>query len=337
MTFFSKMSLFRKTVIISILVLAPVLMQARVVIKMATLAPVGSPWHELLLEMSQLWKKATRGEVIIKIYAGGVAGEERDVVRKMRIGQLQAAAVTVEGLTEISQDMNVFYIPMLAKTSEELAFIRNNLTPDLKSDLSRKGFKLLAWADVGWAYWFTNKKVTTPAQMRKLKLFTWAGDYRFVDLYKQFGFHPVPMSTADMLTSLQTKMIDGFATTPMFALSFQWFALAPNMLNMKWGPIIGGIVITKETWNKIPVKYHQELESISADIEKKAAEFVVMTEKALDVMKDNNLTVHELSATDMKKWEDQMLDAYPYVRGSIVPEEIFDKAIELKREYRNRN
>ena len=137
------------------------------VIKMATLAPNGSPWHELLLEMSQRWKKATRGEVIIKIYAGGVAGEERDVVRKMRIDQLQAAAVTVEGLTEISQDMNVFYIPMLAKTSEELTFIRNNLTPDLKSDLSRKGFKLLAWADVGWAYWFTNKKVTTPTQNEK--------------------------------------------------------------------------------------------------------------------------------------------------------------------------
>jgi TRAP-type C4-dicarboxylate transport system substrate-binding protein len=132
MTSFSNMSFFRKAVIISILVLAPVFIQARVVIKMATLAPNGSPWHELLLEMSQRWKKATRGEVIIKIYAGGVAGEERDVVRKMRIGQLQAAAVTVEGLTEISQDMNVFYIPMLAKTSEELTFIRNNLTPDLK-------------------------------------------------------------------------------------------------------------------------------------------------------------------------------------------------------------
>lgn len=337
MTSFFKESRFRQAVIVSILVLSPIIMEARVVIKLATLAPEGSPWHELLLEMGQRWKKATDGQVIMKIYAGGVAGEERDVVRKMRIGQLQAAAVTIEGLTEISQDMNVFYIPMLAQSSEELSFIRNRLAPELHNDLNRKGFKLLAWADVGWAYWFTNKKITTPSEMQKLKLFTWAGDYRFVDLYKQSGFHPVPMSTADMLTSLQTKMIDGFATTPMFALSFQWFALAPNMLNLKWGPIIGGVVIAEEAWNKIPAKYHRELESITEDIEKKAAEIVEMAEKAMDVMKDNNLTVHEPSVSDIKEWEDQLMSVYPYVRGSIVPEEIFDKAIELRREYRNSN
>ncbi|MFQ6607062.1 MAG: TRAP transporter substrate-binding protein DctP [Fidelibacterota bacterium] len=333
MTCFSKVFWLRKSAVLSLLVLFPLILEARVVIKLATLAPEGSPWHEILLELSQRWKKATKGEVIVKIYAGGVAGEERDVVRKMRIGQLQAAAVTVEGLTEISQDMNVFYIPMLAQSSEELAFIREKLAPDLHNDLNRKGFKLLAWADVGWAYWFTNEKITTPFQMQQLKLFTWAGDYRFVDLYKKLGFHPVPMSTADMLTSLQTKMIDGFATTPMFALSFQWFALAPHMLKMKWGPIIGGVVITNEAWNNIPVKYHPELEAITTDIEKKAGEIVALAEKAMEVMKENNLTVHDPTESDLEEWRKLMLSVYPYVRGSIVPEKIFDKAIALQRQF----
>ena len=129
---------------------------------MATLAPVGSPWHNLLLEMGQKWRDATNGEVILRIYPGGVAGDERDMIRKIRIGQLHAAAVTIEGLTEISRDMSVFYIPMMVDSFEELDAIRDPLMPELEQGLADGEFRLLAWADVGWAYWFTRKPMYRP-------------------------------------------------------------------------------------------------------------------------------------------------------------------------------
>ncbi len=111
-------------------------LSGKTVVKMATLAPIGSPWHNLLIEMGQAWRDATDGEVILRIYPGGVAGDERDMIRKIRIGQLHAAAVTIEGLTEISRDMNVFYIPMLVNSFSELDAVRKPLMHELENDLS---------------------------------------------------------------------------------------------------------------------------------------------------------------------------------------------------------
>lgn len=119
----------------------PCLEAERLTVKMATLAPTGSPWHELLIEMGQEWQRVTDGDVILRIYPDGVAGDERDIIRKIRIGQLHAAAITSEGLSEISWDMNVFYIPLLFESLEELDAIRDELNPYLAVELKKMDSK----------------------------------------------------------------------------------------------------------------------------------------------------------------------------------------------------
>ena len=299
---------------------------------MATLAPVGSPWHNLLLEMGQKWRDATNGEVILRIYPGGVAGDERDMIRKIRIGQLHAAAVTIEGLTEISRDMSVFYIPMLVDSFEELDAIRNPLMPELEQGLADGEFRLLAWADVGWAYWFTRKPMYRPAELRRMRHFSWAGDYASEKLWRKGGFQPVPLASVDVLISLQTGVIDAFSTTPLVALSFQWFTSTPNMLDLKWGPIIGGLIISERIWNKLPIEYHSILERISKEMETAARALVPEINEALNVMVENGLTIHQPSAEDRKTWEELTVSFYPLIRGSLVPKGIFDKAIMLKKD-----
>ena len=303
-----------------------------ITIKMATLAPEGSPWHELLLEMGQKWTIVTDGKVKLRIYPGGVAGDERDVIRKIRIGQLHATAATIEGLTEISKNMNVFYIPALVDRFVDLAFIRNKLEPFLIPDIKEKGFKFLAWADVGWVYWFTKEPIVTPEDMKRLNLFLWSGDYFFLELYKKAGYHPVPLSAIDIMPSLQTGLIDAFPTTPIAALSFQWFALAPYMLDFKWGPLIGALVISNKKWSEIPKEYHAPMMAVVEEFEKKTIGLISQDEAALNVMKEHGLMVTELSAEENQVWIDMTKTFYPQIRGSFVPKDLFDKAIEIKAE-----
>ncbi len=305
-------------------------LSGKTVVKMATLAPIDSPWHNLLIEMGQAWRDATDGEVILRIYPGGVAGDERDMIRKIRIGQLHAAAVTIEGLTEISRDMNVFYIPMLVNSFSELDAVRKPLMHELENDLSDGNFKLLAWADVGWAYWFSRDPIRQPADLKRMKQFSWAGDYAAEQLWRKAGFQPIPLASIDVLTSLQTGVIDAFSTSPMVALSFQWFALAPNMLDLKWGPIIGALIISEKRWKSIPTQYHADLQRISARMEADARAIIPEMDAAVSVMKENGLVVHQPTDEEFSSWKELTRSMYPYIRGSLVPEAIFDKAIDLK-------
>ena len=302
-----------------------------IIVKLATLAPEGSPWHELLMEMGQEWRKATDGEVVLRIYPGGVAGDERDVIRKIRIGQIHAAAVTIEGLTDISRDMNVFYIPLLFENLSQLDEIRGELHPYLMKELENNGFKVLSWADVGWAYWFTREPIWTPSDLRKIRLFTWAGDYYTAELWKKAGFHPVPLASEHVLPSLQTGLIDAFATAPIVALSKQWFGPAPHMLDLKWGPLIGAIIISKRVWESIPEKHQKVLIQIGRETEHRAREQVPGSEESIKAMQDYGLEVHRLNPEQKSEWLEFIRDFYPRIRGTLVPTDIFDRAIRLKQ------
>lgn len=328
------MKIIKKIFLCLIFIGVPYLLTAKqLVIKMATLAPEGSPWHEILVEMGQQWKEVTDGEVILRIYPGGVAGDEQDMIRKIRIGQIHAAAVTIEGMTVISAKMNVFFIPLLVESLEELDYIRAGLLPELNTDVKRNGFKILTWADVGWVYWFTDEQIILPQALQKKKLFTWAGDYHSLRLWKKAGYHPIPLAATDILPSLQTGMINAISTNPIVALSSQWFTHTPHMLDLKWGCIIGALVISNNVWQRIPVEYQSVLLEIAEETGIKAREIIPTVDRALDVMGEHGLQIHSLSPEEKEEWIRITKSFYPYIRGSLVPEEIFDKAIKLKEEF----
>jgi len=303
----------------------------QMIVKMATLAPIGSPWHKLLIELGQEWQRVTENNVVLRIYPDGVAGDERDIVRKIRIGQLHAAAITTEGLSEISWDMNVFYIPLLFETFEDLEVIRNELSPHLINELETNGFKVLSWADIGWAYWFTRDPIYTPSDLKKMRIFNWMGDYYSAELWKKAGFHPIPMAFSDLFTSLQSGLIDAFATLPPLALSKQWFALAPHMLDLKWGYLNGAIIIAESKWNTIPPEYQKNISIATKEIENRSKEHRDM-EEVFTLMQEYGLEIHELTPEQKNAWIELTKSFYPLIRGSLVPEEIFDRAIQLKEE-----
>ena len=217
-------------VLVAVLVLlaqAPAIGQT---IKLATLAPAGSPWHKVLMDMGNEWDKGTSSRVKLRIYPGGIAGDDPDMVRKLRINQLHAGALTVTGLAEIDPSINLFVIPMFFDSFEEYSYVLKKMTPFLKEKMEKRGFILLLWVHGGWVHLFSKEPVHSIGDLRSLKLFTRDGDKNMVQMWKMNGFRPVALAATDILTGLQTGMIDALPTTPLAALSMQWFSKTPYML-----------------------------------------------------------------------------------------------------------
>ncbi|MBW1770194.1 MAG: TRAP transporter substrate-binding protein DctP [Deltaproteobacteria bacterium] len=141
------------------------------VIKLGTVAPEGSPWHDAILETAQKWKELSGGRVTVRVYPGAVAGDENDMLRKIRIGQLHATALTSSTLIEIVPDIEAISLPMLVRTDGELDYVIEKFGPEFEARLAKKGFKVLNWSSTGWVYFFTKEPVTTPEDMKKRSLY----------------------------------------------------------------------------------------------------------------------------------------------------------------------
>ncbi|MDP7527615.1 MAG: TRAP transporter substrate-binding protein DctP [Candidatus Marinimicrobia bacterium] len=324
----------KRNILIIVLCLSVQLLWAKkIIVKMATLAPEGTDWHGLLVDLGQQWIEATDGEVRLRIYPGGVVGDERDMIRKMRIGQIHGAAITNEGMTEINPYFSAFFMPMMYQSYEEVDFVRERLNVELYDETEKNGFKILTMVDVGWVYWFSSEPVYTPEDLKKSKIFTWAGDYKSAQLYEKHGYQPVPMAITDVLSGLQTGLINTLGFNPMYALAQQLFGIADNMLDMKWGNMTAAIVIDNRTWNRIKPEYQSMMLDIAQNMgnnfQKKNRH---ETNKAIDVMKEYGLTVNTPMPDQVKKWENLIERMYPDLRGSLIDEVTFDRLMEIIKE-----
>ena len=312
--------------------ISSLLFPRKVIVKLATLAPEGTDWHGMLIEMGQQWKKESKGTVQLKIYPSGVIGDERDMVRKMRIGQIHAAGITTEGLTEIVPDFSAFFVPLAFQSLDDVQNVKDELLPDLEKQIESKGFKLLYLSDLGWAYWFSTTEIRTPNDLKKKKIFTWAGDFKWEQTWKKAGYSPVSLASTDILSGLQTGLIDAMSTMPIYALAQQSFGIANHMLDLKWGVLMAGIIIDLKTWNRIPEKYHEDLITITKEIQTKYKSLNQEAENnAIAAMEKNGLTVHSITEDEKKMWQDQVNKMESYLRGNIIPETVYDKVIELTK------
>ena len=322
-----------KRIIIILLLFSSVIFARKIVVKMGTLAPEGTDWHGMLIEMGQQWKSATKGKVQLRIYPGGVLGDERDMVRKMRIGQIQAAGMTAEGLSEIVSDFSCYFVPLVYQDSEDVKKVTEALLPELEQKLEDNGFKLLYLSELTYAYWFSTSPIKVPSDLKNKKFFTWAGDFKWEQVYKKAGYNPVPLATTDILSALQTGLISTIPQPPIYALAQQSFGIADHMLDLKWGVLMAGIVVDMKTWKRIPDKYHEDLLSIAKAIQAKYADSNSDADvKALDAMKQYGLKVHSPSEDERALWFQEVERVSYYLRGKVIPETIYDTVIKLTQD-----
>lgn len=307
-------------------------------IKMATLSPDGSPWDGFFESMGQDWEKGTDGRVGLTIYPGGVAGDEPDILRKMKIGQYHAAALSVSGLADISKDFTVFEIPLFFRSEREMFHVLRELTPGLRTRLDENGFVLLGWGYVGQVHFFTNRRARTVEEMQRLKIFTWAGDEAMTNWWRQGGFKPVALAATDIVTGLQTGMIDALAVPPIYAMSVQFFKRAKYFADIPLIPMMGAVVVTKRAWNRVSEEDRRVLVEGGQRAENRIFETIPSIEQAtIKLMGSQGLEVVPIVGTEVEDdWKRIANDFAEDMRGKTVPEAIFDRATAVRDAYRKR-
>ncbi|MFQ5527986.1 MAG: TRAP transporter substrate-binding protein DctP [Thermoanaerobaculia bacterium] len=305
-------------------------------IKLATLVPEGSIWDKDLREMGDQWRRKTDGRVSLRIYAGGVAGSETDILRKIRIGQLHAAALTVAGLEEIDGAFSVLVMPLFYDSYAEFLYVLDGLAPTLEELLEAKGYRLLQWGHGGWVRFFSRDPIRSITDLKKQKIYVTAGADHMVTLWQENGFRPVPLAPTDIMTGFQTGMIDVIATTPLAALSLQWFRQASFMEETGLAPLPGATIVSARAWNGISEADRQILLGDAAIAEKRQRGTIPEQDQiAVDEMSERGLEI--TAAETSVEWSRTAARIAESMRGRTVPQEIYDAAVRLRSEYRARS
>lgn len=300
------------------------------VIKLASPFPEGSPWDISLKKLASDWQKISQGKVRVRIYPGGVAGAELDTIRKMRFGQLDAAVLAAFGMKNLAPNSFVMSLPGILESEEELDFAIRKFAHTFDKDFIEEGFRVLAWSKSGWANFFSKKSTRTVDELKKTKLSVSGSDDEVVANFKAMGFNVVPLSVNEVMLGLQSSMVSSIYSPPMAAAAYQWFAQVPYMIDFPLAPVLGGIVISERTWQRIPKKFHEEFLEAADDM---AEEFFEETEKlnreALKLMKDNGLTILSLTEAQTDDWYRVVRSGHALVVGDDkwIDQQVYDNFI----------
>jgi TRAP-type C4-dicarboxylate transport system substrate-binding protein len=311
---------------------------APVQVRLATVAPRGTSLHQALLEMRQKWLDVSKGQVKLTLHTDGVMGGEAEMVRRMGVGQIHAAMLSAVGLSQIDPSVSALQsMPMMFRSLEEVSHVRERLRADLEKRLLAKGFVALFWGDIGWIRYFSTKPAERPADFKKLKLFTWAGDESQVSLMKSVGYQPVPLEVGDIIPGLKSRMIDAVAQPPFFAEAGQVYRDAPHMIEVNWAPMVGATVVTKKVWDTIPEASRAALLAASHTAgEQVTRNGRAESHRAVAAMKTKGLIVHALTPQMEAEWRQVAEELYPRIRGALVPADIFDQVRRVLDEYRRK-
>ncbi len=304
--------------------LAPAAFAQGITLKLGTLAPQGSTWHELLKEMAQRWEQASNGQVKLRIYAGGAQGSEGDMVRKMGIAQLQAAAISNVGMHDVIPEPQALSVPFLFESEQQMECAFAKVRPRIEAALEKRGLVALQWSRIGSIHLFCDKAFRTPAEAANAKMWAWEGDPKSVDAFRAAGFHPVVLSSADIVPSLQTGMINCVPNVPLYVLTARLFEKAPYMMDVPWSYMMGATVVRKDAWERIPADLRPKLLAIAVEVGKKVdVEVKRLNVDAVKAMQQQGL---HLVQVDPGPWRAAMEKSWPVVRGGVVPADLFDQA-----------
>jgi TRAP-type C4-dicarboxylate transport system substrate-binding protein len=307
------------------------------VIKIATLAPEGTLWMNLFRDWGKNVEARTHGAVKARFQSGGAAGDERDIVRKMRLGQLGGAAVTSIGLGLIASDVRVLEVPMLIRSYEELDFVRTQLDGELRQRFDEKGFVLLGWGDVGPLHLFSNTPVRARGDLSQVKLWEWVDDPISRALFAKLGLRGVPLGVPDVLPALSTRMVDAVFGTPLAVLGMQWHGRLPYMTSAHFGQAIGATVMTKQEFDRLTAAQKAVVVDEARNLERKLqAEVRAENDRAVATMKEKGMKVIESPPSLMTEFAAVAVPAREVLDGALYRHELRVRVEKLVSDYRAR-
>ncbi|MBI3546719.1 MAG: TRAP transporter substrate-binding protein DctP [Gammaproteobacteria bacterium] len=308
------------------------------ILKFATLAPVGSTWMNIITDWAKQVEKESHGRLKFKLYGGGVSGDEPDVLRKIRFGQLHGGAMTGHGIGYIFSPTRVLEIPFLFKNYQEVDYVRAQLMPEIHAGFRRNDFELLGWMEVGFVQLFSRAPIYSLDDMKKRRIWLWQGDPLGDAFFAASGISPVPLPITEVFTSLSTGLIDTTIAPPLGAIALQWFSKTPYMTNIPIMDGIGGLLVSRKFFDVLPPDLQALLRRSG---EAAGARLLQETrrdnEKSLAVLKKQGVTF-------TSEWKDKESDLFEIrdraaaalAKDGYIPADIYQRARQALTQYRAR-
>ncbi len=309
--------------------------KAKTEIKLATLAPDGSTWMKTMRAIDTEVRQRTDNRVGFKFYPGGVQGDEKDVLRKMRVGQVHGAAFTGFGLGAIVPEVRVLELPFMFESLDEIDHVRAETNDFYEKAFRDKGFALLGWTDVGFIYLFTQIPVATPDDMLKCKWWIWSGDQLAEIFFKAFNITPIPLAAPDVLTSLQTGVVDAVYASPLACVALQWFTRVKYMSDMPITHGVSAIVLTEKSLSGVSAADRAVLLEVTqanlADLTQKTR---TQNLEAIEEIKKEGVQVVPVDDAVRRDFVEQGRAAWSDGIGVLFSRELLDRVTGILSEYR---
>jgi len=308
--------------------------QSQVVIKLGTIAPEGSVWTDAMYRIAQDWRAISGGKVELRIYPGGVLGGEDELVRKLQRRAIDSVILSGSGLPALDRSFDCLNIPLLFESADDLDYVRDRIAPDIERRLEKKGFLVLNWAIAGWVHIFSKTPIRTPDDLRRQRFWMTSGDPVLEKVYKDFGIRVVPLPATEMLTGLETGLIDATAAPPLFALLDRSFQVANQMLDINWGALNAATVVNAAAWARVPADLRPKLAEAAQrqgvamrDVGRKAGE------DAIREMEKRGLTVVHPTTEERAQWRSEAEKSWPGLRGPFCPADLYDDVMRHHRAF----
>ena len=290
------------------------------VLKFATLAPAGSTWMQLLQDWADEVRQKSDGRLVFKIYPGGVQGDEPDVLKKIRFGQLQGGAFTGYGIGHIYSPARALELPFLFNNIDEIDYVRNRFMPTIEQGYRDNGYELLGWMEVGLIYFFSREPIYSIDDLKKRRIWQWTGDPMGQAFFDASGIAPVPLSIIDVYTSLSTGLIDTVYCPPLGAIALQWFTKTHYVTNVPMANGIGSLVVSSRFFQSLPQDLQKLLKSTGQKTGEKLIEVTrrdnresleILRKKGMEfILNPEDLDAKEVADISRKAGESLMRSGY---------------------------
>ncbi len=311
--------------------------QAATTLKIATLSPEGSAWMELLRAGAAEVSERTDRRLTFKFYPGGVMGDDRAVLRKIRLGQLHGAVLTAGGLVQTYEDIQLYGLPLVFEGYDEVDYVRERLDPLLIAGLRDQGFESFGFAEVGFAYAMSKNPVTSVADVQAQRVWTPDGDPGSARALESFGISPIPLSIADVLSGLQTGLINGVTVPPVAAIALQWHTQLDNVMDLPLLYVYGQLAVANRPFQRIAAADQAVMREVMAGV---VAEVNARARRdhvsAMDALYGQGLKQTAPTAGEIAEWREFALRANrALVADGLLSGELLDRMEALLNEYRS--
>jgi TRAP-type transport system periplasmic protein len=296
-------------------------------IRMATIAPKGSKAERILRAWDMSVKEKTGGRVKFRFYVGGIAGDERDVLRKMKVNQLDATTLTSVGLGQIVRSASVLQVPGLFKSYKDLSAVRTAMDAEWRKEFDQSGYQLLGWFDIGFGRIFSTQPVAKPADLKKARPWVWRDDPVFPELLKTVGANGVALALPEVFPALQTKMVDTVIASPTAALGLQWFNHVKYMTKQADIALVGATLIKNQLYKSLPPDAQQVLIETGRQAHQKALELIA-SEEQNDYNTLKGRGIQEVDTTPhATAWAKSYADVRTRLTGKLFSKELLERVV----------